>query len=496
MSLKTLKIQNLVLIESAEISFGPDLNIITGETGSGKSVLLAAIRLLSGGRAEANLIRKGAEFAVVEALLDDDIHIRREIYRSGKNRCFIDESQVTLSALKDAIGIELVSQNSSSSLFEQQKLMLDSFGKLESFRKEIESSIAKEKELTNELNSLKSIPRERELEWAKQDLMRIEKINFSQEEDLTNEHNLLTHSQDLREKVSAVSFALTESKEIPNLKKAWSLLEQAASVDPKLKLPAESMKTALLELDEVGSSAEAYAAAIDVDPKRLEFVETSLSEIDSLKKRFGNDIEKEREKLSDKVDRMIALETTIEEKEKELALLKNKNEKEKTNLTTRRKEAALPFQKLIVEELYSLNLPEAKFKIHVGETFNDLSFLFSANPGQEIEPLALCASGGELSRILLVIKTILSSGTSTLVFDEIDSNVGGHTAFVLGQKLKKLASNRQVITVTHFVQVAKCAGVHFLVSKKVQGQSAYTFLRKLNEKEKEIEYSRMLGQGL
>ena len=208
MSLKTLKIKNLVLIENANISFGPDLNIITGESGSGKSVLLTAIRLIAGGRADTGLVREGAEFAMIETLVEGVIHIRREIYRSGKNRCFIDDAQVTLSALKEVVGIELVSQNSSSSLFEEQKLMLDSFAKLSQIRNDVENSIQKENELSKELDKLKSIPREHELEWACQDLERIEKVHFQDEETLIKEHHLLTHSQGLLEKMSAVSFAL------------------------------------------------------------------------------------------------------------------------------------------------------------------------------------------------------------------------------------------------------------------------------------------------
>lgn len=496
MNLKTLKIKNLVLIENAEISFDLGLNIITGESGSGKSVLLTAIRLIAGARADASLVREGAEFAFIETLLEGDIYLRREIYRSGKNRCFIDDSQVTLSEFKEAVGIDLVSQNSSTSLFEEQKLMLDTFGKLTQVRKDLENSIQNENKLSKELDELKTIPRERELEWASQDLERIEKVDFQSEESLMKEHHLLTHSQGLLEKMSAVSFALTDSAEIAYMKKTCNLLAQAGDIDPKLKEQNSIMKTALLELEEVGIFSKSYVDSIDIDPKRLKFVEASLGEIDQLKKRFGSDIDLAKQKLTEKVDLLTTLEEKIEEKEYELTSLKEKNEACKKFLTAERKKVAATFQNLILEELRSLNLVEARFEIYVGDRFNDLSFLFSANPGQELKPLSLCASGGELSRILLVIKTLLADGTSTLVFDEIDSNIGGKTALVLGQKLKKLSKNRQVISVTHFVQVAKCASVHFLVSKEIQKTHAFTKLRKLSEKEKQIEYCRMLGQEL
>lgn len=491
--IQTLKIQNLVLIEHAEIGFGPDLNIITGETGSGKSVLLTAIRLIAGSRGEISVIQNGKDFAVVEAVLFDGTHIRRELYRSGKNRCFIDEAQVTLGKLKERVGIELVSQNSSHSLFEDEMLMLDSFSGLSSLRKEIAHSLEKEKELKSELETLQKIPKERELEWAKEDLKKIDRVDFKSEESFVQEHHLLTHSQDLAEKMSAVSFSLNDSSEISHLKRAYSLLEKASFFDESLKSLSASMKNALLELDEVGRATQSYVETLEADPKRLEFIENVLGEIEALKRRFGGDIESEKKKLIEKIETLATLEEKIIDLEKKLHELIRENQKQLQKLISIRKEKAPQFVRLILSELESLNLPQAQFEIHVGDQLESVSFFFSANPGQGVQPLESCASGGELSRLLLVMKTLLADGTSTLVFDEIDSNVGGHTASILGQKLQKLSLKRQVISVTHFVQVAKYASTHLLVSKKIEGSSATTLLRKLNEKEKELEYSRMLG---
>ncbi len=256
------------------------------------------------------------------------------------------------------------------------------------------------------------------------------------------------------------------------------------------------MKSALLELEEIARSTMSYFEALEANPNQLEAVEKRLGEIDTLKKRFGTDIEQQKKRLNEKLDTLNSLDEQIDLKNKALRELGGENRTLIQEITQKRRSAAQPFAHLVIDELRSLNLAHAKFEVFVGDEFNNIGFSFSANPGHEMLPLAACASGGELSRLLLAIKTLLSDGVSTLVFDEIDSNVGGYTALSLGQKLKQLGRTRQVICVTHFVQVAKCAGEHFLVSKIVQGSKAYTSLAKLNEKEKEIEYHRMLGQTL
>ena len=492
--MKSLKIQNLILIEKAEIAFGPGLNILTGETGSGKSAILSAIRLISGERADAGCIRTGADFAVVEAVVGSTF-IRREIHRSGKNRCFIDDQQVTLSVLREAVNIEMVDQSSSHSIFAQQRHMLDTFAKLLEEVTEIEKSFEEERAKEKELQALLQTPKERELEWALKDLALIEEVGLQagEEEKLAEEHHFLTHAQELMEKVSGVAFALTEGTDLPSMKRVLSTLEQCIRFDAKLAPMAQAMKNGILELEEVGRSVQSYAEKLEADPKRLAVVEKRIASIESLKRRFGTDVVGEREKLRAKVDSLTHLDAEIEELRASLEKLKAKNSIWAKSVTDKRKKAALPFSSQVLDELKSLNLPHAKFEISIGELFGDIRFLFSANPGVSAVPLEECASGGELSRLLLAIKTILADGNSTLVFDEIDSNVGGQTAAILGQKLQRLAKKRQVICVTHFVQVAKCAMDHFLVSKRERNGTALTTIKKISDQEREIEYNRMLG---
>lgn len=491
----SLKIQNLILIEKAEIAFGPGLNILTGETGSGKSAVLSAIRLISGERADSGCIRKGSDFAVVEAVLEGPTFIRREIYRSGKNRCFIDDAQVSLSALRELVDIEMVDQSNSHAILDSQKKMLDTFAGLLSDVAAYEASHTEEKSIDSQLQTLLQTPKDRELEWAEKDLNLIEEVGWKlgEEEKLAEEHHFLTHAQELAEKMNGVALTLNEGTEVPTLKRALSSLESCLRFDPKLPPLAQSLKSALLEIEEAGRAIQSYTDKLEADPARLTAVETRIGAIESLKRRFGSNIDEQKGKLIASIERLNNLDAQIESLRSTLQTLREKNQKWAQAITQKRKKGSPRFSAQVLEELRSLNIPHAKFEIAVGDTYNDVRFLFTANPGLPAIPLEDCASGGEQSRLLLAIKTILSDGSSCLVFDEIDSNVGGQTAAILGQKLKQLAEKRQVICVTHFVQVAKCAMEHFLVSKATKNESAYTSVIKLSETEREIEYSRMLG---
>jgi DNA repair protein RecN (Recombination protein N) len=491
----SLKIQNLILIENAEISFGPSLNVLTGETGSGKSIILYAIHLISGARADVSCIRDGANLAVVEALFENNILVRREIHRSGKNRCFINDELTTLSALKELSQIEIIDQNSASQVFERQKQMLDAFAGIEEETALFEKAHSQEKVLEAKLITLLQIPKERELEWAQKDLAWIEEINWQEgeEEKLDQEHRYLTHVQDLCQKMQSVSFTLSEENILPTLKRILATLESCSRIDTALSDSVKTFKSALLELEETSSFVQSYTDRLEAHPERLAFVEKRIADIEMLKKRFGANPLEHKQQLLNTIDRLSNLEEQIEETDKHLQKLKAQNLASMQKITGKRKESAPLFAQKVLSELICLNIPHAQFIIKVGDAFNDINFLFSANLGIDPLPLQECASGGEVSRVLLAIKTVLSEGSSTLVFDEIDSNVGGQTASIVGEKLKLLSEKRQVICVTHFVQVAKHAMDHFLVFKKESEKRVRTLIEKLDETSKKTEYSRMMG---
>ncbi len=528
MNISLLKIENLILIQKAEICFQPGLNILTGETGSGKSAVLAAIRLICGDRADTQLIRQGSSLAVIEAavssfpveILNEEnlepppaggpVRIRREIHLSGKSRCFIEDQQISLSFLRKCVGrsIERVDQSSSLALCspDEQRRMLDAYAGILSETAQFSASYEKEKTKESEwLNLLQSAAqKERELEWAKKDLEAILEADWKpgEEEKLVQEHNLLTHSQELAEKIGSAFSVLSEA--IPSLKRCSGWMEQCGRIDAHLQPIAASIKSASLELEEADRALHSYSDRLEADPERLQAVEQRMAAIESIKRRFGanlQEVETKKETLLAQIDRLTNLDAKIEEIQLELNQIKEQNFSAAEKISRGRNKSAKEFSARVLEQLQSLNLPHARFEISLfskpisSNGIDEIRFLFSANPGVAPIPLEDCASGGELSRLLLAIKTVLAEmeKSSCLIFDEIDSNVGGHTAAILGEKLKFLSQSRQVICVTHFVQVARCATHHLLVSKTEKGGMALTSVSQLNPKERENEFRRMMG---
>ena len=256
----------------------------------------------------------------------------------------------------------------------------------------------------------------------------------------------------------------------------------------------------MLELEDAVFFLRSYMGELDTDPEKLLVIEERLVLIEKLKKRFGQigELGDLKQTLMQKLDHLSQLDSSIFTAQKELERLRAHNLKEADEISQERKWAALHFSLLISRELHSLNLPNARFEVQLlaqplgPHGTDDITFLFSANPGYSPQPLQDCASGGELSRVFLAIKTHLAEKdqSTSLIFDEIDSNVGGQTAAILGEKFQALAKKRQVICVTHFVRVARCAAHHFLVSKK----DSLTSVKKLSSSEQEEEFNRMLGK--
>lgn len=522
--LLSLKLENLVLIEKAQIAFGSGLNILTGETGAGKSVLLAAIRLISGEKGGADWIRHDAASAVVEAEIfpyptlpeeleapppGEPLLIRRELFRSNKSRCLIQDNLVSASFLRSFIRpiLEIVDQNSSQYLCESesQRKMLDAFADLEPSVLEFSRSFDEEMQLRKQLNqALEANSRRKEdLAWAQTSLQQIEQSMPTLEEETQwhQELNRLSHAEELLIKVSAVTEGLSEFA--PQLHRFSSLLEHAARLDPSLTALSQTMKASSIELEEIERSLLSSLQHYDTDPSRLAAIEEKITVWEQLKRRFGGSretIEKQKGKFLRQIEQLEHLDEEIETLQNTLHQLEKRHQEIAGQISLRRKVAASTFANQVQEELQSLNLPYAQFEVSVQPTpissygIDTTQFRFSANPGFVTLPLNQCASGGELSRLLLAIKTVLAkTECQCLVFDEIDSNVGGQTAAMLGEKLKTLSKTRQVLCVTHFVQVAKAATDHFAVSKKECNDMVFTSIERLDKAMREKEFSRMLG---
>lgn len=512
--LLSLKIKHLILIDDVQLSLGPGLNILTGETGAGKSILLLAIRLLIGAKGTADYIQEGKEMAVVEAEIGNSKEtsewVRKEIYRSGKSRCFMNDAQISLSQLKEWMEnkIALIEQSSSHFLAfeESQRNFLDAFSEIDQELELLRTKYLAKQRLSQEIDDLENMQLSQKLAKIDQDLAFIKTVNLQEDEDLSlsNEHACLVEGQEVCEKIGIFSKELESISSI--LQKTLSFFDRLGSQHAKLKIASQSMKSSLIEIQEAQSSLESYLDDLSTDPHRLENVEKRIGWIEQLKKKFGSTWEEIERKKTDLLKEKIDLTQKLEQHknlQEELDRLHIELLDLAAKIHQEREKGAKRLQAHVSLELKDLNLGLAKFMIHLTPKplsihgIDEVGFLFSANPGTSLAPLKDCASGGELSRVLLALTVCLSrkKAIPCLIFDEIDSNVGGQTASMLGEKLKALGENGQVIAVTHFIQVAKMAEQHFVVKKKTQQQRTTTQIFSLNSEDKEKEYLRMLGKN-
>lgn len=463
----SLSIQNLILIESAQLEFAPGLNLLTGETGSGKSALLMALRLLAGERADPALIRPGAPSAIVEAELDGVLY-RRELRLNGKSRAFRDDEQITLADLR-ALPLAIVDQSASPTLAspDSQQALLDRYA---------DSPIKAYQALYR-----KGAPSPESLQA---DLALFDTINPQPQEEasLNAEHQRLSHAHELLERAGAIQTALSETV-IPALRRLN--LEPLQKLDPTLA--PLSTRSSLIELEETSRFLARYLSNLEPNPDRLAQIEARIGGLEQLKRRFGPDYLAER-------DRLTAALETLESDRLALSLAGEQ-------LTASRTRGAVALQTAIQEQLKDLGLSQARIELALQPTppglhgAEQLELLFSANPGHPLRPLSDCASGGELSRLLLALECALAdrAAATTLVFDEIDSNVGGETAALVGAKLQTLAKHRQILCVTHFVQVARFAERHFHIAKTSDGTTTRATVAPLNALERAREYERMVA---
>lgn len=534
--LKELRIFNIILIDSAEIIFEKGLNVITGETGSGKSAIIHALGLITGARADTNLIRKDKDKGAVEALFEGaalgelkellenagitcdsspDLIIRREISSNGKGRAFINNQLVQISLLK-AVGdilIETVSQHATRHLFslEAHRHIIDLYGGLDEEVALFKESWEKETTLQNSLNLLLSgeSQRLREIETCLHELQELQEASLKEGEDeeLFAEYSLLISGEELSSKSASILESLNGEKlsVIQLLNRQKGLFQELVSLDPALSGTFESFATASIELQEVAYTLSAYHSRIDCNPMRCERLNDRLTLISQLKRKYGatlTEIQEYQGRLDEKLLKLENSDAEIEQIQEELAKLAIMNQKLAESLTLKRKAAAKTFEGEIVKQLYGLNMEKVEFQVDLSQQKRSRSgddhveFFLLPNVGEHRIPIRECASGGELSRVLLALHVVLAGKqkTPTLVFDEIDEGVGGKTATLIGEKLREIGVNHQVLCITHFPQVAKQASVHLQISKAEKKGRTASEIQTLTEGSREQEISRMLGQ--
>ncbi|HJX60442.1 MAG TPA: DNA repair protein RecN [Thermodesulfobacteriota bacterium] len=533
-----LRIKNFAIIDELDLSFSKGFNILTGETGAGKSIILNAVQLLLGDRASEELIRSSEEEASVEALFDisenrevkgrihekgqrlsgaeegDSLLVRRVISRSGRGKAFINGNLATLGMLSE-IGEELLSiygqhEHQSLQRVDTHIDILDEFGELMELRDEFQNLFQRFTSLSQELERIRGEKerREKERELRAFQSKEIEKagIRIGEEEALKEEKRVLTHAKKLTDFANASEEVLysTEGSAIERIQSVLHQGKEMATIDPSLSPIFKNLDGALIQLEEVALALRDYSKRIEVNPGRLEEIENRLEEIDRLKRKYGS-TEADILRFKEEVDETLSTFTSDEERlsrlEGEIGPLREEMTQRAQKLSRERKRVASELKRSVEKELATLGMKKTTFQVRIDDQAlshrgqDRIEFLISANIGEEVKPLAKIASGGELSRIMLAMKRILAiiGGRQVLIFDEVDAGIGGAIAEVVGRKLRELSKHHQVICVTHLPQIACFADRHHSVKKEVKSGRTVTVVDPLEKEARVDEIARMLG---
>ncbi|MBN2038840.1 MAG: DNA repair protein RecN [Spirochaetes bacterium] len=542
-----LKINNFVLIDDLKLKFDKGLNILTGETGAGKSILIDALSGVLGEKMTTDMIRTGNERATLEgefdisalpqvkAILDESgidcddgtLILRRELYSSGKGRCFANSTQIPVTKLKEISEylVDIHGQNEHQSIvrISRHRELLDSFGKLENKVKKINELYNRLNNLQEKIDSFKIDEKEkaRRIEYLNFAVNEIEaaKLVLGEEETLENESTILSNAEKLFEEINTASGLLKgEGGIIQSLKKVEHSLVSVSEYDPDIAGYLDAVRESLYPLEDVAQSLRGYESNIDFSPQRINEVEARLSLISNLKKKYGNSVPEILEYLKKTDDELETISSSDEEIEKLTEEYKAAIKETKIaafDLSDSRIAASKDLEKKVMSELKDLGMEGTVFKISIQREFSPegkiekdnktymlyphgldkIEFLISANAGEDLRQLRRVASGGEMSRIMLALKkSILSADVvETLIFDEVDTGVGGKTAEIVGRKLKSLAKDRQVLVITHLAQIASMSDNHFTVAKEKTNDRVVTRVRNLSKPEKINEIARMLA---
>lgn len=527
--LRHLKIKNLAIIDELFIEFKPGLNVLTGETGAGKSIIVDALGLALGERAQSEIIRAGREEAIAEAYFeipdhpflerlsipsDNGIITRRIISSSGKNKAYINDTMVNVQTILD-LGrsiVDIHGQHEHQSLLstDRQIDMLDAYGKLLGTRSELEKLFRETESIRKELSGLKSNLKEKE---HRLDLLRFQtdeidtaSLKAGEYETLTEERSILTNLSKLNE-LTETAFSLLYGEDgsaSEKLSAAMSMLREVSQIDHSASEILSLLESATPLIEDSILSLRGCRDKYDIDPKRLDAVEDRLDLIKRLERKYGEGIDNILKYREDAVEELQGLEFS-DERIKELEDGLSKKEHDLNGIASRlsemRREVSKKTEAAVTAVLKELAMEKAEFRVDikacpVSTTGADaIQFLFSANKGEPPKPLHKVASGGELSRIMLVLKGILAEvdRIPVLIFDEVDAGIGGTTAKHVGMRLKSLAKRHQVLCITHLPQIAALADNHMMVEKVQKKDGVCVKVKNLQTKEREEEIARMLS---
>lgn len=532
--LKELKISNIILIEQAHIPFEKGFTVLSGETGAGKSAIMEALKLVLGGRTDTDLIRHGADKGSIIAVFDlenipkakaflldkgidsedpDLLILQREITAAGKTKCAINHQPVQLSVIRDLAEhlLELVSQHANHKLFnlEQHRTILDLFGEYQPLRQEYDTAWQQHQHLLNELHRLKNaVPGSvREFENCEREIKEIDEVNLKEgeEEELFESYTLLASSKDRQTAAQEIIQALEGSSTL--LGRARNAVNSLNAIDPKFSEELLLFPQILVELEELGHTLRRYEGKLDSNPATLDALHKRLTIIERFKRKYGDTIDKvkdyqtaQKERLNYLKNLEAMLEETSEAYQKNLSTVKALADR----LTNERKKCALDFSSQMSLHLHSLNMKDAKFHIQLSPIplsplgQDKVEFFLHTNVGEKLIALKDSASGGEIARVLLALHVLLAGKEKigTLIFDEIDANIGGTTASLMGEGLKALGKSLQILSITHFPQVAKCAEHHLQIAKSAINGRTVSQVTYLASDAREEELARMSGRTL
>jgi DNA repair protein RecN (Recombination protein N) len=533
--LALLRIKNLALVEELEWEIAPGFIAITGETGAGKSIIIGALQLLLGERADKSLIRTGADLCTVEAVFagedlrklnahlieagvepcESDLIVKRTFSASGGNRQFINGSPATLAVLKN-LGDELVDlhgPHDHQSLLspEKQLGLLDSFGRAEEQLAEYRKHYRQLQTLLAEHDALNTVEtaREQELDLLRHQINEINSANLvaGEEEEIESRYKLANNSRRLIELASAVASKLSEADDsvLSHLAETQRLLRELEKIDNSIAQFSSVHAASVVELSEIARSLSNYAEKLDLDPTQLSALEQRVSLFETLKRKYGGSIAEViafGERAAERMRKIEGRDAELERLVGEIEITRTSLNRSGEALRKLRTKAAPKLSENIRRNLRDLGFRQSEFDAKLAAFdeprptgFDSVELLFSPNPGEPLKPLRAIASSGEISRLMLAIKSALAAhdAISLLVFDEIDTNVGGEIAHAVGAKMQALGRDHQVICITHLPQVAATASSHFVVTKEVVRGRTYSQLREVRGKSRQEEIARMLG---
>jgi DNA repair protein RecN (Recombination protein N) len=511
-----LKVRDLAIVEELEMEPGGGLNVLTGETGAGKSLLIDSLDFLSGARGSTDMIRSGAEKMSAEAVFEggEEMIVKREIAANGRGRVSINGSLFSVHELASAMDsvLEIHGQSESHHRVAGQshRELLDQFG--DQKVDEVRAAYREWRDAAAQLEQLTSAQRDRALRL---DLLKYQideissaKLESGEEESLRSERSILAHAQEMIEATSGAFAAIEEDENsaLAQLARAERLLQPLLEIESVHAL-ADVLQETVYSLQDIARSIRALSD-VRHDPARLEAVEERLATIDRLKKKYGGSIDAVLQHLvssKEEYERLSDFESNLEKLRKLEQQRRSAYRNAAEKLSAARKKTARSFETAIQNQLRDLAMERTTVRIAIenandSETgFDGVEILVAPNRGEEPKPMERIASGGELSRIQLAIAAALFEASSrsapaTLVFDEIDAGIGGRVAEVVGRKLQELASSNQVICVTHLPQIASFASTHFFVWKEDSGRHTRARIRRLDDAEERVaEIARMLG---